>query len=119
MTLKEKLRLHFRELRKSLTDDQYLRGCDAITARVRSLPEFAHARTVHSYWPSLENREVDTRPLIEELAGRGTAVVLPVVETFGSTLGTPRLSHVLARLGNGCGLLCSHSQGPAQGYLYF
>ena len=92
---KDSLRERFREYRTSLSESEYERLSLAVTENVIELPELQHARTVHVYWPILEQREVDTRPLIRMLRARGCEIVLPVVLTFRSTPdGTQRLAHI-------------------------
>ncbi len=77
---------------------EHRRRSQAIVDQARTAPALAGARTIHLYWPILERREVDTRPLIEELIGQGKTVVLPVVEP--PVAGTPpRMRHVVYRPG--------------------
>lgn len=94
MTDKQQLRVLFRRRRRALSDEEYHARCGRIIDRVRALPEYRGARVVHSYWPSPTRREVDTRPLLNDLAARNATVILPVVLHFGLPTGQPRLSHV-------------------------
>ncbi len=57
------------------------------------LPEYKAARAVHVYWPAVGGKEIDTRPLIEELVARNAKVVLPVVRVFDRYSEEPRLQH--------------------------
>ena len=62
-----------------MSDDAYLAASNAICARLAALPAVAAAGTVHVYWPLVERREVDTRPLIARLAEEGRRIVMPVM----------------------------------------
>ncbi|MEP0548259.1 MAG: 5-formyltetrahydrofolate cyclo-ligase [Rhodothermales bacterium] len=88
---KERLRERFRAARLALSPDEAAAHSAAICERLAALPEVRAARVVHVYWPLLDRREVDTRPLIRRLAASGTCVVLPTVAAFD---GTPTLGHV-------------------------
>jgi 5-formyltetrahydrofolate cyclo-ligase len=88
---KERLREQFRATRLGLSPDEAAAHSDALCERIAALPEIQAAGVVHVYWPLLDRREVDTRPLIRRLAGTGTRVVLPVVAAFE---GAPALRHV-------------------------
>ena len=59
----------------------------AIVARVLALPETDAARSVLAFWPLVARGEVDVRPLVRALVGRGVAVALPAVVPGGA----PRL----------------------------
>ncbi len=89
-TTKSELRTEFEHYRASLSDAAYAERSAAIRAQARALPELDAARTVHIYWPMTDEREVDTRPLIERLHRQGRCVVLPVVTRFD---GTPEMTH--------------------------
>lgn len=86
---KAALRQRFRAYRRDLSNTDYARTSQAILQRVRKLPELQRARTVHTYWPVTDRREVDTRPLIEQLCDRGVRVVLPVVRAFAGASDDP------------------------------
>ncbi len=91
---KARLRARFRAARLARSEADYAARRALIRARLLALPEVAAARTVHVYWPLVERREVDTRPLIAALHARGVRVVLPVV--VGRTEGAPpALRHCL------------------------
>jgi 5-formyltetrahydrofolate cyclo-ligase len=89
---KDRLRARFRAVRAALSDDDYAAHSAAVCERLAALPELADAETVHIYWPLLQRRELDTRPLIRELDAQGKQIVLPVVAAFE---GAPRLRHVV------------------------
>jgi 5-formyltetrahydrofolate cyclo-ligase len=96
---KRELRKHFRALRRTISAGAHEEASRRIAERVRALPEFSDARTVHSYWPVSEQREVDVRPLLDDLVEKSIRVILPVVLDFGPPTGSPRLSHVEYRRG--------------------
>ena len=90
---KERLRAAFDRYRRGLDANAYERLSREALARAGRLPELREARVVHVYWPLVERRELDTRPLIEALRNRGAEIVLPVVASFEA--GTPPvLRHV-------------------------
>ena len=89
---KAALRERFRAARQALTPADFAAASDAICSRIAMLPEVRMAGTVHAYWPLVERREVDVRPLIRRLTAEGKRVVLPVVAAFD---GAPLLRHLL------------------------
>lgn len=91
---KSDLRKRCKRYRKSLTDEEYARRSLLISDAVHGVPEIAGARVVHVYWPIIETREVDTRPLIARFEADGKTVVLPVVDTDVGSSADPQLSHV-------------------------
>jgi 5-formyltetrahydrofolate cyclo-ligase len=88
---KDALRARFRAARIALSEEDYAAHSAAVCERIAALPEIGDAETVHIYWPLVDRRELDTRPLIRRLDARGQRVVLPVVAAFD---GAPRLRHV-------------------------
>ena len=76
---KAALRTRFRALRAAVPGREAVDA--AIVARVLALPEVSAAQTagrvVLAFWPRVARGEVDVRPLVAALAGRGVA--LPVV----------------------------------------
>ena len=90
-TAKQRLREQFRTARLALSDADYTARSTAICKQIATLPEIREAETVHVYWPLVERREIDTRPLIGALLAEGKSIVLPVVESFA---GTPVLRHI-------------------------
>jgi len=62
-----------------------------IGTRAAAVPAVARASVVHLYWPVTEEGEVDTRPLIQTLRGRGVTVVLPVVTSYDPA--APAMEH--------------------------
>lgn len=88
---KESWRRRFRAYRRSLSPPSYRARSTLISHRALTVSLVAEAQVVHAYWPLTAQREVDTRPLIAALRGRGVEVVLPVVTSFAPT--TPSLDH--------------------------
>ncbi|MEX1055034.1 MAG: 5-formyltetrahydrofolate cyclo-ligase [Rhodothermales bacterium] len=92
---KDSLRSQFREYRTGLSESEYVRLSHDIVRNAIKLPELRRAGTVHLYWPVVEQREVDTKPLIRWLQRRRREIVLPVVLKFGlGNNDSPRLAHV-------------------------
>lgn len=79
---KSALRSRCRATRHSLTGEEYRSECRQIVARATSLPQLLEARTILSYWPKIEAREIDIRPLNCWLRARGYTVLLPIVEPY-------------------------------------
>ncbi|SHK09396.1 5-formyltetrahydrofolate cyclo-ligase [Rhodothermus profundi] len=77
--IKETLRKQFREFRASLSREAHQKRSRAIVRQLQALPELQQARSVLLYWPLLERREIDLRPLAEWLRRRNVQVALPVV----------------------------------------
>ncbi|MDQ7040664.1 MAG: 5-formyltetrahydrofolate cyclo-ligase [Rhodothermus sp.] len=77
--LKETLRKQFRAFRASLSEEAHQKRSRAIVRQLQTLPELRGARTVLLYWPLLERREIDLRPLATWLWQQGKRVALPVV----------------------------------------
>ena len=64
--------------RDAMSDDERRRAGATIVERFLALPEVADAGTVMAFWSF--GSEVDTRPLLDALAERGTTTVLPRIE---------------------------------------
>lgn len=90
---KAALRSRFRAYRERLGPADYAARSRRITDRAARHPLVSSASVVHVYYPLVARREIDTRPLIDELLAAGKTVVLPVVEA-PSDVGAPRLRHV-------------------------
>lgn len=88
---KDEWREWFRSYRRSLSLSAYRARSAVICCRVFAHPITAHASCIHVYWPLLDQREVDTRPLIQALRGLGTTVVLPVVTSYDPE--SPTMEH--------------------------
>lgn len=108
---KEALREQFAAYRSTLDAALYAHASAAIVERLRTWPPLQAAGTVHAYWPDPERREVDIRPLLNDLHAAGTRVVLPVVTSFER--GNPAMQHAVfagedALTANRWGLLEPH-----------
>jgi 5-formyltetrahydrofolate cyclo-ligase len=88
---KESWRRRFRTYRRSLSPGAYRARSTLVAHRCLAVSDVARADAVHAYWPLTDQREVDTRPLIAGLRGRGARIVLPVVTSFEPD--TPSLEH--------------------------
>lgn len=88
---KDTWRTQFRTYRRSLSPNSYRARSSLIGHRTLTVPSVVDGQVVHVYWPLQDRGEVDTRPLIGALRGRGVEVVLPVVTSFDPD--TPTLEH--------------------------
>ena len=75
----------FRAARRATPEAERAAASDAVCAHVLALPEVESARTVSAFWPLAG--EVDLRPALAALRGRGVVVALPAV------VGSRRLVH--------------------------
>lgn len=65
----------------ALDVDAVLEAVEALTERALALPDLAGTGPVSGYWPI--RSEMDPRPIMEGLAGRGAPLALPVVTDGG------------------------------------
>ncbi len=72
---KAALRQRLGAARRSMSPEEVRASSAAVLDRLRTLPEWAAAREVLLYWPLAG--EVDVRPLLAELTGRGAVALLP------------------------------------------
>jgi len=86
---KAELRARFRAFRASLSTEVHQAYSQLIVHHLMQLPELLQAQTVMLYWPLVDRREIDLRPLIFWLWERGVQVALPVV--VSTAAGTPQL----------------------------
>lgn len=77
---KSALRAHCRSIRQNISAEDYRLECRKIISRTALIPELMEARSILSYWPKIEAREIDVRPLNAWLRARGCAVLLPAIE---------------------------------------
>ncbi len=77
--IKDTLRGQFRAFRASLSEEAHRKRSRAIVRQLQRLPELRAAYAVLLYWPLLERREIDLRPLATWLQAQGKLVALPVV----------------------------------------
>lgn len=80
---KAELRRELRQRRLALGVEEWERRCAAICDRLRALECLREARGVALFWPMLERREVDLRPLDAELRARGERVYQPFLTDAG------------------------------------
>lgn len=74
---KSELRRELRQRRLALAIEEWTERCGALCDRLRALECMRGARAVALFWPMLERREVDLRPLDVELRARGDRVYHP------------------------------------------
>lgn len=72
---KKALRADLLARRAALYPGEMVRASLAVARRVREIPRWRSAAEVLAYWPT--RNELDTRPLIAGLWGRGARVLLP------------------------------------------
>lgn len=93
--VKAGLRERFRAYRAGLTLKRYRELSALIIEATKILPEVLEAANVHVYWPMIDDREIDTRPLVRWLEARGQTIILPRIVDFERTAGTsPRIEHI-------------------------
>ena len=63
-----------------LSQRAYRERTRALISRIARLPALTSARLVQAWWPLLDRREIDLRPLIAYLRARGCTIVLPRVD---------------------------------------
>lgn len=71
---KDELRTRAFSKRDALSKDWRRRASDAIAALVLDLPDLMHIEPIGAYWPI--RSEVDTRPILDGIAGRGQVAAL-------------------------------------------
>lgn len=83
---KAALRKRFRAWRAALDEAEYARRSAALCAVLRSYAPLRAARTVAAFWPLVDRREPDLRPLLHALAALGVRVALPAVAPDGVSM---------------------------------
>lgn len=78
---KRALREWLRSRREEVPEGIYGPRSTLICDTVARLPELARAGVVMAYWPLVDRREVDTRPLLDALERLGIPVALPMATT--------------------------------------
>ncbi|MDC0739869.1 5-formyltetrahydrofolate cyclo-ligase [Polyangium mundeleinium] len=73
------LRQRMRALRNSIPRESLAERSGKIRAGLLGRPEVVGARTVALFWPIVKRGEVDLRPLVAELRGRGVRVAFPSI----------------------------------------
>ncbi len=77
---KKQLRTRLRGLRAAYPEAVLAQASARIVSRVLSLPEFAAARSVGSFWPMADRREVDVRPIADAVLAAGKQLYFPFLE---------------------------------------
>lgn len=93
---KKQLRSRMRGLRAAYPEAVLATASERICAAVLALPEFERARSVGSFWPMAERREIDVRPLAAATLAAGKSLYFPFLEptASGSRTGFARVSDV-------------------------
>jgi len=88
---KPEVRRYFADVRDRISAEDVATRSRRIHNHLLSHPVIRSANVIHSYWPRMEQNEVDTRSIIDALVSKGREVVLPVVQSFD--LGSPEMVH--------------------------
>jgi len=83
---KQELRKRLRALRLAHPAEALAARSRAIVTRVSALPAFASAASVALFFPMLDRKEVDLRPLDAEARRQGKRVYYPFLERRGDAL---------------------------------
>jgi 5-formyltetrahydrofolate cyclo-ligase len=76
MALRERMRLR----RETISATKQAAMSEQICLHVANLEVFKRAQSIHAFWPLLDNREVDLRPLLRMANASGKHVWLPIVK---------------------------------------
>lgn len=85
---KKQLRMRMRGLRAAHPEGVLAQASARIVARVLAMPEFAAARSVGSFWPMAERREVDIRPIADAVLAAGKPLYFPFLQPTASGFNT-------------------------------
>lgn len=77
---KKQLRTRLRGLRNAHPEAVLARASEQIVARVLALPEYEAAASIGLYWPLLDRREVDVRPIGEAALAAGKRLYFPFMQ---------------------------------------
>ena len=77
---KKQLRTRLRGLRNAHPEAVLARASEQIVARVLALPEYVAAASIGLFWPLLERREVDVRPIGEATLAAGKRLYFPFMQ---------------------------------------
>ncbi len=85
---KKLLRGRMRGLRKAYPEAVLAEASRRIVERVLAMPELAAARSVGCFWPLLDRREVDVRPLAEAALASGKRLFFPFMQPSAGGFST-------------------------------
>ncbi len=77
---KRALRAQNRAARLELTAEAYRERCAALVAQLAAFDELTQARCVASFWPMLERRELDLRPLHDTFLAQRKVIAYPYMQ---------------------------------------
>ena len=80
MTSKARFRADLLDWRNSLSIETWNQKSQQICQHLLSLDQLKNASCVNVFWPISEKREVDIRPVVNQLFESGCAVFLPIVD---------------------------------------
>lgn len=85
---KKQLRMRLRGLRVAHPEAVLARASEQIVARVLALPAYAEAASIGVFWPLLERREIDVRPIAEAALASGKRVYFPFMRPHEAGVST-------------------------------
>jgi len=77
---KDEYRSRCRRYRATLDESRHASQSDSIVRRALISGVFDGFHLIHVYWPIIERREIDTRPLIATLQEAGKQLVIPAAD---------------------------------------
>lgn len=91
-TLKKELRDRYLKKRLEMSEGQWMQASDAIRERVLAFFKIQKAGIVHCFYPLINRREVDTRPIMTGLIEQGWTLCLPKTDLQSGTMTSIRVS---------------------------
>ncbi|HYQ42999.1 MAG TPA: 5-formyltetrahydrofolate cyclo-ligase [Polyangiaceae bacterium] len=85
---KKQLRMRMRGLRAAHPENVLAQASERIVASVLAQPQFAAAQGVGLFWPMIERREVDVRPLLAAALSAGKRAYFPYLEPTATGFST-------------------------------
>lgn len=90
---KDEIRARARAYRRALSETEYRNRSQRIRSVLGTLDSFSSASVLHAYWPLVNRREIDFRPLLRAHVEGGGQLVLPIMSR--SAEDEPMLEHRL------------------------
>ena len=90
---KDEIRARARAYRRALSETEYRNRSQRIRSLLGTLDSFSSASVLHAYWPLVDRREIDLRPLLRTHVEEGGQLVLPIMSR--SAEDEPMLEHRL------------------------
>ena len=90
---KNEIRARARSYRRALSETEYRNRSQRIRSVLGTLDSLSSASVLHAYWPLVDRREIDLRPLLRTHLYEGGQLVLPIMSR--SAGDEPMLEHRL------------------------